>query len=262
MRRRRIGLIGFGYIGETVYRRIARSTDLDVAFVHARDPRKLVDVPWSDVIEDLEDFATREPDLIVEMAHPDITRQYGEAFLRKTSYMMLSVTALGDAALEERLRATAAEAGTTIYLPHGALVGCDSLFEWREHWAEVTITFRKHPRNIDFAESGIDPATITAETVVYDGPVRGIARLFPRNVNTMATCALATVGLDRCRGVLVADPALDVAIAEVVAIGRDGSRLETIKRQPAIGVSGTEMLESQYHSILLAAGSHGPLAFV
>ena len=260
--RRRIGLVGFGYIGETIYRRIVKAPDLDVAFVYARDPRRLVDVPWSDVIEDLYDFATREPDLIVEMAHPDISRQYGEAFLRKTSYMMLSVTALADAALEARLRATADEAGTTLYLPHGALVGCDSLYEGREQWSEVTITFRKHPQNIDFSASGIDPARITSATTVYDGPVRGIARLFPRNVNTMATCALATVGLDRCRGVLVADPALDVAIAEVVAVGRDGSRLETTKRQPAVGVSGTEMLESQFHSILLAAGSHGPLAFV
>jgi len=260
--RRRIGLVGFGYIGETIYRRIVKAPDLDVAFVYARDPRRLVDVPWSDVIEDLDDFATREPDLIVEMAHPDISRQYGEAFLRKTSYMMLSVTALADAALEARLRATADEAGTTLYLPHGALVGCDSLYEGREQWSEVTITFRKHPQNIDFSASGIDPARITSATTVYDGPVRGIARLFPRNVNTMATCALATVGLDRCRGVLVADPALDVAIAEVVAVGRDGSRLETTKRQPAVGVSGTEMLESQFHSILLAAGSHGPLAFV
>jgi aspartate dehydrogenase len=260
--RRRIGLVGFGFIGENIYRRIVKAPDLDVAFVYTRDPRRLKDVPWSDVLEDLDDFATREADLIVEMAHPEITRRHGEAFLRKADYMMLSVTALSDAALEARLTHAATEAGTTLYLPHGALVGCDSLFEWREQWDEVTITFRKHPQNIDFSESGIDPAGITKATTLYDGPVRGIARLFPRNVNTMATCALATVGLDRCRGVMVADPALDVAIAEVVAIGRDGSRLETTKRQPIVGVSGTELLESQFHSILLAAGSHGPLAFV
>ena len=260
--RRRIGLVGFGYIGEHVYRRVVKSSDLDVAFVYTRDRRRLADVPWSDVIEDLDDFATREPDLIVEMAHPDISRQYGEKFLAKTNYMMLSVTALADAGLETRLRDTAAEAGTSIFLPHGALVGGDSLFECREQWEDVTITFRKHPNNIDFSESGIDPARITGVTTVYDGPVRGIAKLFPRNVNTMATCALATIGLDRCRGVMVADPALDVAIAEVLAVGRDGSRLETIKRQPIVGVSGTELFESQFHSILLAAGSHGPLAFV
>lgn len=260
--RRRIGLVGFGYIGESIYRRIVKAPDLDIAFVHTRDPRRLKDVPWSDVLEDLDDFATRESDLIVEMAHPDITRRYGEAFLRNTDYMMLSVTALADAALEERLRAAAAQAGTTLYLPHGALAGCDSLYEGREQWEDVTITFRKHPRNIDFSESGIDPAGITGATTIYDGPVRGIAQMFPRNVNTMATCALATIGLDRCRGVMVADPALDVAIAEVVAVGRDGARLETIKRQPIVGVSGTELLESQFHSILLAAGAHGPLAFV
>jgi predicted dinucleotide-utilizing enzyme len=89
--------------------------------------------------------------------------------------------------------------------------------------------------------------------VVYDGPARGIAGQFPRNVNTMTTCALATVGLDRCRAVLVADPRLDVAIAEVRAVGRDGSIHQSRKEQPVVGVSGTEMLAAQVGSLLRAA---------
>ena len=37
----------------------------------------------------------------------------------------------------------------------------------------------------------------------------------------------------------------------------------TYKAQPAVGVSGTDMLESQYNSILRAIGHHEiPLAFV
>ena len=59
-----------------------------------------------------------------------------------------------------------------------------------------------------------------------------IAPLFPRNVNTMVTCALATVGVDRCRGRMIADPALDHAVAEVEAWGTDGSYITTVKRQP------------------------------
>ena len=57
----------------------------------------------------------------------------------------------------------------------------------------------------------------------------------------MVTCALATVGIDRCRGRMIADPGLDHAVAEVEAWGRDGSYLTTVKRQPMVGVSGTEM---------------------
>ena len=113
----------------------------------------------------------------------------------------------------------------------------------------MRITFRKHPRNIDFALTGIDPAAIAGPTVVYEGPVRGIAPLYPRNVNTMVACALATTGLDACRARLVADPALTVAIAEVEASGRSGARVSTVKQAPAVGVSGTEMVASVLHSI-------------
>jgi aspartate dehydrogenase len=73
----------------------------------------------------------------------------------------------------------------------------------------------------------------------------------------MVTCALATVGLDRCRGRLIADPALDHAIAEVEATGSDGSYLATTKRQPMVGVSGTEMFASTLRSVLKATG-RGP----
>ena len=46
---------------------------------------------------------------------------------------------------------------------------------------------------------GHNPAGITRETVPYGGPARGIAPLYPHNVNTIITCALATVGLNQCR---------------------------------------------------------------
>ena len=156
----------------------------------------------------------------------------------------------------------ARQSGTALVVPHGALMGLDSLREWRHAWEEVTISFFKHPTNIDFAASGRDGSAIEVETVLYDGPARGIAALYPRNVNTMVTCALATVGLDRCRARLVASPALRVAVAEVVARGRDGSLLTMRKEQPASGVSGTEMFESQFASIVRAAGLREPFAFV
>ena len=264
MQRTRIGIIGYGFIGAGLCAAIAqgRFPGLELAFVHNRSPGKLHDLPDGLVLHDLHEFAEARADLIVECAHPGITRAHGAAFLARADYMPLSVTALAEDGLRESLLAAARAGGRRLLIPQGALIGVDSLFSWRDMWAEVCITFRKHPRNIDFADCGIDPAGITGETVLHDGPARAIAARFPRNVNTMVTCALATVGLDACRARLIADPALDVAIAEVEAWGKDGSYFSTVKRQPAVGVSGTEMMESTLRSLAKATAQWQPMDFV
>ena len=57
-------------------------------------------------------------------------------------------------------------------------------------------------------------------------------------------------------------PALKVAIIEVRATGRDGSLLHMRKEQPMSGVSGTEVFDSQFASILRAAGVRQSPGFV
>lgn len=264
MKARRIGLIGLGYIGAYVYRRLSEMTDgrMEVAFVYNRSPARRAAMPPALVLEDLAHFDDYGADLIVEMAHPAITHAYGAAFLNRADYMITSVSALVDRALQLQLEAAANNNGHRLFIPHGALVGADCLFEQRDQWADVTITFRKHPDNIDFSVSGYDPTSISAETIVFDGPVRQIGALYPRNVNTMVTCALASVGLDRCRALLIADPSLDQAIAEVEAISKDGAIVRTFKQQPVVGVSGTDMLETIVHSVRRAAGYPPGIAYV
>lgn len=263
-RARRLGLIGYGYIGAQVYQRIRANPalGLEVAFVHNRSLDRLTDVPDELKLHDIGELERFAPDLVVEMAHPHYSRAWGERILAVANYLPLSVTALADDALRERLIERARAAGTTLAVPHGALMGLDTLREWRHQWQSVEITFYKNPVNIDFSESGIAATSVQGETVLYDGPARGIAHRFPRNINTMITCALATVGLDRCRARLVAVPTLNVAIAEVTARGHDGSLLTMRKEQPAVGVSGTEMFESQFASIVRAAGVREPYTFV
>src|SRR4051812_24593561 len=119
----RVGLVGFGFIGAGLYRaiRVGDHKGLEVAFVWNRSRDKLASVQPDLVLDDLGEAAARKPDLIVEASHPDISRMHGEAFLAQADYMPLSVTALADDALRERLTRAATHHGHHLILPQGAL---------------------------------------------------------------------------------------------------------------------------------------------
>ncbi|WP_447750056.1 aspartate dehydrogenase domain-containing protein [Sphingopyxis fribergensis] len=254
----RIGLIGFGFIGAELYRRIAADGGRDeVAFVHGRSRERLADVPDDMILDDLSKAGDRAPDLIVEVAGPEVSHRHGAAFLSLADYMPLSLTALAHDALYDRLVNASARSGRSLLVAHGALVGLDSLVEWREMWDEVAISFRKPPSSL--GDGGL---AAMAENILFDGSVRDIAARYPHNVNAMVACALATTGLDRCRGRLVADPAIDHLELAIEARGRDGSSLSICRRQPARGVSGSEMAAAVHASICRAGGHSGAMAFV
>ncbi|MFH1571899.1 MAG: aspartate dehydrogenase domain-containing protein [Gemmatimonadota bacterium] len=260
--RARLGLVGFGYLGSYVYQQVSARPELglDVAFVHDGDAARLAALPPELVLGDLAGFAERRPDLVVELAHPEISRRWGRAFLERADYMPLSLTALADADLERDLVAAARARETRLFIPHGAIVGIDALEEGRALWEEVSIRMVKPLRSLDFtAAPHLGPGGITGQTVLYDGPTRGICPLFPRNVNSHAAVALAGIGFDRTRSVLVADPALEVSIIEVEARG-GGVAIQVRRENPMKGVSGVLTLAAVLGGVVRARGTAPGLA--
>ena len=253
----RIGLIGFGYIGRYVYEQITTRPELglEIAFVHDLAAERLANLPNEIVLNNIDAFASRHPDLVVEMAHPGVSRQHGEMFLRETDYMPLSMTAFADEGLQQRLLDAARRAGTCLFVPHGAAVGLENIFEGRDLWEEVTMVMKKSPKNLDFSTAPqFKPAEITKSTVLYDGPTRPLCPLFPRNVNSHATVALAGIGFDRTRSVLIADPSLEVSIIEITAKGK-GVAMKIERANPLKGVSGVFTLNSTLGAISRAKGA-------
>ena len=252
--RARVGIVGFGLIGSYVYEQVTSRPELglDVAFVHNRSREKVAHLPPELVLDDLGDFVRFRPDLVVELAHASVTVAHGAAFLRHTDYMPLSLTALADAELERTLLDTARASDTRLYVPHGAVVGLEAIGEGRDQWNEVTMVMRKSPSSIDFSEHPtLAGEGISEETVIYDGPTRGICPLFPRNVNSHAALALGGIGFDRTRSVLIAVPDSGSSDIEITARG-EAADLTLRRVSPMKGVSGLFTLVSALGSVVRA----------
>jgi aspartate dehydrogenase len=257
-----IGLIGFGRIGSYLYDRITKNQTLNISFVLEPVPEKVKKIDDSLIISDIKELNEKNADLVVEAADFRAVREYAHKVLRKTDMMILSATALSDEKFTNELLSICQRSKTKMYIPHGALLGMEGIFDARESLSSITITTTKNPRNIDFDfAGGPKREDITKRTVLFDGSAREICSKYPRNVNSHAVVALAGIGFDRTHSVLIADPDSDDALQCVKAEG-GGTALE-IKRSSAIkGVTGEYTLVSLYGSIVRALVSPSGIAVV
>ena len=127
--KRRVGLVGYGKLGQFLASKILEGdSDLELGFVWNRTPDVVKNDPKVSqyLLQDLSKFNTMNVDIIVEVAHPNITKNYGELFLRECDYFCGSPTCFADRAVEERIREELrlqAQFGRALYMPSGALWG-------------------------------------------------------------------------------------------------------------------------------------------
>ena len=89
---------------------------------------------------------------------------------------------------------------------------------------KVTVTGARilRPGKGTMAELLVDLDCSREPHTVFDGPAREGAKLYPQNVNISAAAAIAGIGLDRTRVVIVADPTIATHIVELEAEGAFG----------------------------------------
>ncbi|XP_035691956.1 putative L-aspartate dehydrogenase [Branchiostoma floridae] len=271
--KRRVGIVGFGHLGAYLVQEILKRDDVELAFVWNRSVENVQgQVEDKFILSDLDKFAERNPDLIVEVAHPSITEKYGEAFLDQADYMVGSPTALANQKVETKLREKASTCGHALYVPAGAFWGAQDIKKMADRGSlkGLKVTMRKHPSSFKLNGSLKEKNdNIGADAVVlYDGPVRDLCPLAPNNVNTMAAAAVAAhnLGFDVVRGCLVSDPSLtDFHVVEVDVTGPGDAAqgkaftVKTVRTNPAqVGaVTGTATYASFLSSMLGARGNDG-----
>ncbi|HUN46661.1 MAG TPA: aspartate dehydrogenase [Stellaceae bacterium] len=223
----RLGVIGLGAIGGEVIAAAERGELPGIAIpaVLVRRPRP---APAARLVTaDPDAFFAERFDAVLECAGHQAVREHGARALDAGSDLLVtSAGALTDETLFNLLLAAAEQGKARLTVPSAGIGALDILAGAAVGGLDaVTVTVRKDPLSWKGteAERSHDLDRLGAAVTLYDGPVREGARRYPQNVNISAAAALAGIGLDRTRLVIIADPGIRTHVVEIAAQGRFGS---------------------------------------
>ncbi len=134
--------------------------------------------------------------------------------------IIMSVGALLDADLREKLESVAKKNGARIYAPSGAVVGVDGVKAASiGKIKSATLVTRKPPRSLGISTD--------REKVLFEGKARDAVKKFPKNINVAATLSLACEKEINVK--IIADPQIERNTHEVHVIGEFGELKTTTK---------------------------------
>ncbi len=234
-----VTLIGFGAIGRALLARARAIPRLRITHVVVRSTRIAATQAELDALgiaARAVDQVPADAQLLLECAgHSALLGHVLPALARGIECGVLSVGALSETGLPEKLEQAAIAGSARLHLLSGAIGGIDALAAARlDGLTEVVYTGRKPPAGWRGtpADTLVDLATLTSAFTIFEGSARAAARLYPKNANVAATLSLAGVGLDATRVRLIADPAVSENVHEVAARGAFGEMLFTMRGKP------------------------------
>jgi len=232
-------LIGYGAIGQAICRRLRGSIMVKVTHVVVRQQRVAAVQAALLAAGSNTQAVAAVPEgakLLLECAgHEALTAHVLGALKAGCECAVMSVGALSESGLPERLAEAAQVGGTQVHVLAGAIGGIDALASSRQAGlTEVTYTGRKPPQGWkgSAAEGVVNLATLTQATVIFEGTAREAALTYPKNANVAATVSLAGLGLDATRVRLIADPGVTENIHEIQARGEFGDMQVTMRGKP------------------------------
>lgn len=231
-----VTLVGWGAIAHSIFDRLSSDSRVRISHVVVRE-NKLADTQAQlgpSVIA-----CTSVPgdaQLVLECAgHSALSEHVLPALQRGVSCGILSVGALSEVNLPERLEAAARQGNAQMHVLAGAIGGIDAIAAARTAGlTHVTYTGRKPPIGWrgSPAEQVVDLGQLTEAAVILDASAREAARLYPKNANVAATISCAGLGLDATRVRLIADPNVTENIHEIHMQGTFGEMHLTMRGKP------------------------------
>ena len=248
----KIAIIGQGAIATYVRAQIGQHGITEIARIVRPGKEAAGPTPRISSLDDL----PGKPDLIVDCGgHAALAAHGPVALARGIDVLTVSLGALADLALHDRLVKAARTGSARLQLASGAIGGLDALRSAAVgRLDQVTYTGRKPPEGWrgSPAEKTLDLDNVTKATTHFSGTAREAALAYPKNANVAAAVALAGIGLDQTRVDLIADPAVTTNIHQISASGDFGDM--------QFSISGTSLPDNPRSSALAAMSVVAALA--
>ena len=231
-----VTLVGFGAIGRSIYKRMRDDSHVRISHIVVRpEDVTLLQVELGNSVTVCSDVPS-DVSLLVECAgHAALIEHVLPALAAGIEVAVLSIGALSEPGLPERLAEAAEKGGTQVHLLAGAIGGVDAISAARIAGLDsATYTGRKPPLGWKGtpAEKVCDLSKLTHPTVIFEGTARQAALLYPKNANVAATVSLAGLGLDVTRVQLIADPGVTENIHDIDVSGAFGHMHVTMRGKP------------------------------
>ena len=236
-----VALIGYGGIAKDVVAALrAESSGVTVAAALCRPGRSepaRAALPGVAIVESLGDLLARKPKVIAEVAGQQAVNEHGPEVLRQGfDLLVISIGALAEPALLQRLKAAATEGKSRLLLPAGAIGGIDAIAAMRVGGL-TTVRYRSRKPPAAWrgspAEKVADLDKLAAHTVLYRGHAGEAALRYPQNANVAAAVALAGLGFEKTEVELVADPDAPGNVHEIEAEGAAGKFAISLQGRPS-----------------------------
>jgi len=232
----KLGLIGHGAIARHLLAALDEGglpgVSVPCVLVRTRRPA----AGKREITDDAACFLSHGFDAVLECAgHDALEEHVVPALERGIDCLVVSVGALSEPGVAERLEAAARRGNAQVQLLSGAIGAIDALAAARVGGLDAVIyTGRKPPRawKDTPADQEFDLDALNEPTVIFEGNARDAARLFPKNANVAATLSLAGLGLEHTQVKLLADPTVDENIHHVEARGAFGGFELTMRGKP------------------------------
>jgi aspartate dehydrogenase len=137
-----VGFIGAGTIGSHLIHNVGKEVAID--FVVDQDPTRLsfaLDIKTARSIDELGRISA---DLVVEAATAVSLKQYIDRILESSDLLPFSITAFADDEFSQRVHALSERYNRRVFIPHGAILGVDGIWDGRSILESVSITTTKN----------------------------------------------------------------------------------------------------------------------